>query len=106
MTWRARLILERRDLPEVTELLLEGATLFGRTPPAEYCIPIASMSRRHLWLRVHPDGGVTIEDAGSTSGIYVEQRHIHGVVRIQPGQRIEFGGCTLRLVEVIDDRTA
>jgi pSer/pThr/pTyr-binding forkhead associated (FHA) protein len=109
MTWVARLILERPDEPDVTELMLGGATLFGRTPPAEYCIPIAQMSRRHMWLRVHTDGGVTVEDAYSTSGIFIDDKLVHGVVRITAGQVVKFGGATLRLVETFeatgDDRT-
>jgi pSer/pThr/pTyr-binding forkhead associated (FHA) protein len=109
MSWMARVLLERPDEPEPTELVVTGALLFGRTPPAEYCIGIAQMSRRHMWLRVHTDGGVTIEDAHSTSGTFVDEALVQGPVRIVPGQIVKFGGVKLRLIEIYevsDGRTA
>lgn len=101
----AKLTLVRPDEPEPIAIRLqEGALLFGRTPPAEYCVPIGQMSREHMWLRLHPDGGVTIEDTQSTSGIYVDGKQIAGrIVTIGIGNVITFGGCTLKLDSVVKD---
>ena len=108
MTWVAQFALTRPDEPEPTRFTLEeGALLIGRTEPAELCIPVMQMSREHLWLRVHTDGGVTIQDAGSTSGIFVDEQQIaNRIVCITSANVVKFGGVTLRLIEASDDRTA
>ena len=105
MGWMAKLTLVRPDEPEPVAIRLqEGALLFGRTLPSEYCVPIVQMSREHMWLRLHPDGGLTIEDAQSASGIYVDGKQIAGrIVTIKTGNVITFGGCTLRLDSVVRD---
>jgi pSer/pThr/pTyr-binding forkhead associated (FHA) protein len=48
------------------------------------------VSRRHAVVRA-VDGGLAVEDLGSTNGTFVNETPISGIVQISPGDRVRFG---------------
>lgn len=66
-------VLTEGDLLGVRYVLHpDRRVLFGRTAGADVVIPHVAMSRRHCWFYFE-DGKWRIEDAGSTSGVYVDE---------------------------------
>jgi len=62
----------------------------------------AQVSRRHLELRVTPDG-LTASDLGSTNGTRVNGAAITGQTLLRRGDRIALGGVEIVVVETMDD---
>lgn len=58
------------------------------------------LSRRHARVRLAADGGLLLDDLGSTNGTLVNGRRLQGVMRLHPGDRI-FLGSTEMLVEQV-----
>jgi pSer/pThr/pTyr-binding forkhead associated (FHA) protein len=57
------------------------------------------VSRRHAVVR-GVDGGLAVEDLGSTNGTFVNDSRISGIVEISPGDRVRFGNTVWRLAAV------
>jgi hypothetical protein len=55
------------------------------------------VSRRHAAVRAFGDGGVAIEDLGSTNGTFVNERRVEGVVALRDGDSVRFGNTVWRL---------
>jgi pSer/pThr/pTyr-binding forkhead associated (FHA) protein len=101
----------------VTELVfIEEAPLEGLERPATPGVTIGraecdvelndpDASRRHAAVR-QVDGGLAIEDLGSTNGTFVNDRRISGIVQIAPGDRVRFGNTVWRLVTVAESLEA
>jgi S-DNA-T family DNA segregation ATPase FtsK/SpoIIIE len=71
-----------------------GRHLLGRGSAAEVTIEDPSMSRTHLDVSVTADG-VTVTDAGSTNGTFIDGEKLTGTRAIGPGDVIEAGGSLL-----------
>ncbi|MDI1444464.1 FHA domain-containing protein [Polyangium sp. 6x1] len=84
-----------RDLGPVVPLR-EGAQVFGRTEGADIRLAWDTVSRRHARITVE-EGRVTIEDVASTSGTFVNDELVRGVVEISPGTRIRIGRIVFEL---------
>lgn len=70
-----------------------GATI-GRSRDCDVVLEDSGISRRHAALR--PEGTVwEIEDLGSTNGVRVNGRAIHGAHELRPGDRIEMGSTEI-----------
>jgi predicted component of type VI protein secretion system len=54
------------------------------------------VSRRHAVVR-GVDGGLGVEDLGSTNGTFVNDSRINGIAPISPGDRVRFGNTVWRL---------
>ena len=67
----------------------------GRTSENDVCIPSKLISRHHARLMVGP-GGVTIEDAGSTNGCFVNGQQVQQHV-MHEGDVLELGDLRYRL---------
>jgi len=76
--------------------LCEGGQHLGRESAADVTVRDASVSRRHLSLRVDGDR-VTIEDAGSTSGTAVEGERVTGPRVIEAGEHVTVGDTTFAI---------
>jgi pSer/pThr/pTyr-binding forkhead associated (FHA) protein len=57
------------------------------------------VSRRHAVVR-DVDGGLAVEDLGSTNGTFVNDSRISGIVEISPGDRVRFGNTVWCLAAV------
>lgn len=91
-----KVIWEGREIP-----LAKGETILGRGQPSEIRIASESVSRRHARIVVTEDT-VTVEDLGSTNGVYVGNRRIRDPERLQDGETIRIGPATLTLRRVSD----
>lgn len=88
-------------------LLRSGDYLLGTAAECDLRIDAAGLSRRHLQLSVLPDGGMLVEDLGSTNGSHLGQRRIRRLAITQP-TRLRVGSIQLQLLpdqadnEVVD----
>ena len=68
-----------------------GASLIGRDAGCTIVISgDPTISRRHAVLRVEPQG-MTLEDAGSSHGTFVNNRRITGATVLRRGDQLSFG---------------
>src|SRR5688500_7744538 len=72
---------------------LEGEVVVGREG-ADLTIEDSELSRRHVAFRP-VNGGVEIEDLGSTNGTFVDGRRINGPARVTKNARISVGQSRL-----------
>jgi len=68
----------------------------GRTSENDVCIPSKLISRHHARLTVAANGVVTVEDAGSTNGCYVNGHQVHSHT-LQEGDVLELGDLRYRM---------
>lgn len=71
----------------------DGGTI-GRSRDCDIVLDDAGVSRRHARI-VPSDGGWTIEDLGSTNGVLVNGRDLHGVQALHAGDRLELGSTEM-----------
>ena len=70
-----------------------GGTI-GRSRDCEIVLEDTGISRRHAELRPGPDGW-SVEDLGSTNGVLVNGRQIHGAQSLESGDRVELGSTEI-----------
>ena len=74
----------------------------GRSPGATVSLPdVPSVSRLHARLS-YGDGGVTLEDLGSTNGTYVNGRQVLGPERLKSGDRFQVGAAHFKFLHEAD----
>jgi ABC-2 type transport system ATP-binding protein len=78
------------------EFPLTGTTLIGRGPDADVVVGDTEVSTRHASL-VLVDGGVSLEDHGSTNGTFVNGRRVTGSQELQAGDRIQLGSTVIEV---------
>ncbi|MEA2478589.1 MAG: hypothetical protein QOJ07_511 [Thermoleophilaceae bacterium] len=88
-------IVEGKDAGK--QLTLSGPLDIGRDPGIQLPLPEdGQVSRRHA--RVTPqNGGVVVEDLGSTNGTFVNDQPIHSPRQLSPGDRLRIGLTVLEL---------
>jgi hypothetical protein len=75
-------------------LIPPAGGVIGRSRDCEIVLEDAGISRHHAELRPHEDGW-TIEDLGSTNGVRINGREIHGARPLSPGDRLELGSTEI-----------
>ncbi len=75
-------------------LLPASGGVVGRSRECDVVLEDAGISRRHAQIRPGPQGW-TVEDLGSTNGVSRNGEPVHGVVTLQPGDRLELGSTEL-----------
>ncbi len=86
---RALLAVGGRRLPVPSE-----GGVIGRSHDCEIVLEDTGISRRHAELRPGADGW-TVTDLGSTNGVRVNGRDVHGAQPLRPGDRIELGSTEI-----------
>ncbi len=83
-----------RGSPPQNVPLEVGEIFVGRASDGDVVLDDPSVSSRHARIERSEDGGVVLEDLGSTNGTTVNGRRV-GSVRLRSGDRIVFGevGC-------------
>ena len=89
---RVSLILYHRDGAKVVPLYADKPVVVGRAWPADAVIADLSLSRQHARFR-WDEGGVFVEDLGSTNGTVVQGKRIVEA-RVQPGEPVVLGAVT------------
>jgi FHA domain-containing protein len=88
---RFRLRLDGREID-----LPPGDFVIGRASACHLRIDDHLVSRRHAVLHVHADG-VTVEDAGSRNGVFVNDAVVKGRVTLRDGDTVHVGDAELVL---------
>ena len=84
---------------------IDGETLLGRTK-ADITIDDPKLSRRHAALR-GVEGGLEVEDLGSSNGTIVAGKRIEAAVRLTNGERLKVGDTTCEVqLEAQDEPTS
>lgn len=81
------------DSKEITS----GEIAIGREPGCEILVPDSRASRRHAKVSVAPDGGLQVEDLGSSNGTFVDEQRITGVTPLPLGARLRIGDTVFRV---------
>ena len=76
---------------------VEGELVIGRVD-GDVVIEDVKLSRRHAIFRV-VDGGLEVEDLGSTNGTFVEERRVDGPTRLDNGAHVKLG-ASLFIAEI------
>ena len=71
-----------------------GGGTIGRSRACDVVLEDSGASRRHAEIRPHPEGW-TLQDLGSTNGVRVNGRPIHGAQPLLPGDRVEIGSTEI-----------
>jgi DNA-binding winged helix-turn-helix (wHTH) protein len=91
---RWKVVWDGREIP-----LPEGETILGRGHLSRIRIASENVSRRHARILVTEDA-VTVEDLGSTNGVYVGDDRIQEARRLRDGDSIRIGPATLTLRQI------
>ena len=86
------LLLHHRDGVEAVPLPPGQSVTVGRAAPADVRIADASLSRRHARFS-REEGGVFVEDLGSTNGTYAGGERV-ARARVEPGSEVHMGAVT------------
>ena len=95
-SFRYALVIERGPRAGLTYVLGEGTTLAGRTDDVAIFLGDVTVSRHHARFIVDEDG-LSVEDAGSTNGTYVNLERLDGSV-LEPGDEVIIGKFHLVVV--------
>ena len=86
------------------EFPIVGTVLVGRDPAADVVIADTEISSRHASL-APGDGGVAVEDLGSTNGTFVNGQRVTGAQQLHAGDRIQLGATVVEVRGLAADPT-
>ena len=89
---RALLVVDGRRM-----LVPPSGGTIGRSRDCEIVLHDTGVSRRHASVLPN-EGGWTIEDLGSTNGVTLHGRRLHGSAQLEPGDVIELGSTAITFV--------
>jgi diguanylate cyclase (GGDEF)-like protein len=76
-------------------------TVIGRAREARVRLDAVGVSRRHARIVRRPDGTFTIEDLGSTNGVYVNGERVE-IADLTPGDQLQIGSDVVLRFSVVD----
>jgi S1-C subfamily serine protease len=85
------IVVESGDLEGKAFELSAPRFTVGRDPSADLTLDDSQVSGRHLQFTRGEDGGVVVEDLGSTNGTIVDGRRLDGPVALHGGERMRIG---------------
>lgn len=97
MEFEARLITD-----DGTEYTLSEALTVGRSDDCDITLPSSKVSRQHARFRVE-EGGVTVEDLGSSNGTRLNGRAIGSAQALMDGDRVSIDTFTLTVAIASSD---
>jgi pSer/pThr/pTyr-binding forkhead associated (FHA) protein len=95
---RMWLIVRSGDAQGKTENVT-GDLLIGSDETCDLVIPDEKVSRRHAYLKIHDEGGFTLQDLGSANGTWVDGMRISGVVTLKGTEELKFGDTLVGLTQ-------
>ncbi len=85
------------------ELLLGSGTItLGRKASCDYVLNDTQVSREHARIIVG-ERTFAVEDLGSANGVYVNEQKVHGLKRLNDGDKLRIGSQIFDILEVADD---
>jgi ABC-2 type transport system ATP-binding protein len=78
------------------EFPVSGTVLVGRDPSADVVLADSEISSRHASF-MPLDGGIAVEDLGSTNGTFVNGNRVTGSHQLQAGDRIRIGATVVEV---------
>jgi hypothetical protein len=96
-SFRYALVVERGPRAGLTYVLGEGETVAGRADDVEIFLGDVTVSRHHARFDVD-DGGLSVEDLGSTNGTYVNMER-RDRAPLAPGDEVIIGKFHLIVVQ-------
>ena len=91
------LVIETSTPPRTIGMERPGGLVIGRGRDTDLPLNDPGISRRHCALVPTPEG-FAVEDLGSSTNTFVNEREILGRVNLRDGDRIRIGSTTLRFV--------
>ena len=85
--------VEEEPIPGLERPVAPGTTIGRADCDVELNDP--DVSRRHAVIR-QVDAGLAVEDLGSTNGTFFNDRRVHGISQLAPGDRVRFGNTVWR----------
>jgi pSer/pThr/pTyr-binding forkhead associated (FHA) protein len=87
------LILLKKDGTKKIFPIRNKATILGRRPDCDLCIPLQVVSRRHCQLSQEADS-LKIRDLSSSNGTFVNGSKVEIEADLKAGDRIQIGSLT------------
>ena len=82
----------RRGVP------VAGRIVVGRDPAGDLVIQDPEVSARHACF-APADGGIAVEDLGSSNGTFVNGTRLDGACQLQPGDRVQLGATVIEVAQ-------
>ncbi len=90
------LVLQKRDGTRKTFLVPNKATILGRRPDCDLCIPLQVVSRRHCQLSQEEEK-LMIRDLHSSNGTFLNGTRVLDAKDVQPGDKVQLGPLTFTI---------
>src|SRR5262245_30270865 len=80
------------DVPHLPSIFVDRGQkkTIGRSPQADVVVDEPSLSRLHAAVSMSSDGNLTVEDLGSTNGVFINQSR-RQTAALLTGDRVVFG---------------
>src|SRR5215510_13269784 len=92
---KLRPLVRAANIPDIP-LNRGDSKIIGRSDQADVTIDEPSLSRQHAKVNVNFDGVVTVEDLGSTNGVFINNAQKKGG-SLSSGDRVRFGSVEYEL---------
>jgi pSer/pThr/pTyr-binding forkhead associated (FHA) protein len=90
------LILLKKDGTKKVFPVRNRATILGRRPDCDLCIPLQVVSRRHCQLSQEEDT-LKIRDLRSSNGTFLNGQKIGDETEVKPGDNLQVGPLTFTI---------
>jgi pSer/pThr/pTyr-binding forkhead associated (FHA) protein len=90
------LILLKKDGDKKVFPVRNKATILGRRPDCDLCIPLQVVSRRHCQLS-QEDQSLKVRDLSSSNGTFINGQKIGIETEAKPGDRLQIGPLTFAI---------
>jgi pSer/pThr/pTyr-binding forkhead associated (FHA) protein len=90
------LILLKKDGTKKVFPVRDKATILGRRPDCDLCIPLQVVSRRHCQLS-QEGNALKVRDLKSSNGTYLNGRKVEDEMDVKPGDNLQIGPLTFAI---------
>jgi pSer/pThr/pTyr-binding forkhead associated (FHA) protein len=90
------LILLKKDGTKKVFLVRNKATILGRRPDCDFCIPLQVVSRRHCQLS-QEENALKIRDLQSSNGTFLNGQKVGDETEAKPGDHLQVGPLTFTI---------
>ncbi|MCD4831774.1 MAG: FHA domain-containing protein [Anaerohalosphaeraceae bacterium] len=87
------LVLQKKDGTRKTFPVPNKATILGRRPDCDLCIPLQVVSRRHCQFS-QEEQSLKIRDLHSSNGTFLNGEKVLDSIDVKPGDKVQVGPLT------------